>query len=71
MPGAGQDRRDAGARDPAARGRRRLVADHRDVADPHAGDIGDRVRRPRLELADPEAVLAQRQLAHAAEPTPV
>ena len=41
--GPGQDRGHAGARDPAAAG---LVAPDRDVADPHAGDVGDRVRRP-------------------------
>ena len=42
--------------------------DDGDVADAHARDVGDRVRGAGLEVADAEAVLAQRRLAHAAEP---
>ena len=57
MPVARHDRRDAGAGDSAPCRRRRLVAHDRDVADPNAGDVGDRVRGTGLELADPEAVL--------------
>ena len=50
---AGRDRRHPGAR------HLRRVAPDGDVADPHAGDVGDRVRRPGLERADPQPELAQ------------
>ena len=65
---AGQDRRDARARDPTSPGRRRLVARHRHVADPDAGHVGDRVCLAGLQVADPEAVPAQRRLSHTGEP---
>ena len=55
--GLGQDRGDAGARDG------RLVSPDRGLADEDAGHVGDRVARPRVELADPEAVVAK-ALAH-------
>ena len=42
----------------------RLVAPDRDVANRDAGDIGDRVPRAGVELADPQAVVAQAPLAH-------
>ena len=40
---------------------RRLVAHHGHVADSNAGDVGYRVERTRLQVPDPEAVLAQRR----------
>ena len=56
LGGSRQDRGHARARDPAPAG---LVAPDRDMADLHAGDVGDRVLRPRLERADPQPQLAQ------------
>ena len=50
---AGRDRRHPGAR------HLRRVAPDGDVADPHAGDVGDRVRRTGLERADPQPEIAQ------------
>ena len=47
------------ARHAAPGGRIGLVAHHRHVAHPHAGHVGDRVARARLERADPQAVVAQ------------
>ena len=40
-----------------------LVAPHGDVADAHAGDVGDRVRRAGVVAADPQAEVAQARAA--------
>ena len=61
----------AGTGDASACGRIGLVAPYRDVPDGHTGDIGDRVRRTRVEAADAESMLAEpraarRWRAHAA-----
>lgn len=53
------DRGHARARDPAPLGRIGLVAPDGDVADAYALDIGDRVARAGLELADHDAELAR------------
>ena len=44
-----------------------LVADDGDVADAHPADVGDRVRQAGFEMADAQAVLAQRGLLRVVE----
>jgi hypothetical protein len=53
----------AGPSDAAPLGRLGLVAPNRDVPDRNAVHVGDRVRRPGLEAADAEPVLAEARTA--------
>ena len=39
------------------------------MADAHAGHVGDRVGGARRQVADPEAVLPEAQVAHTADPS--
>ena len=58
------DHRHAGARDA------RRVGDHGRVADPHAGDVGDRVLRPGRQLAGAKAEHAEPRARHPRLPAP-
>jgi hypothetical protein len=55
----GLDDGDAGADRTDADLERTVAADEGHVADPHAGDVGDRVERPVGKLSDPDAELVR------------
>ena len=57
------DDRDTGPDRPPADDQRAVALDHRGVADPHAGDVGDGVERPGPAYPDSDAEIARSELA--------